>query len=215
MAKPPSRREQVSLRISVLAAVLMLSLASVGIGYGLWSRTLSISGIVETGRVDAKWILANCSEFHPWPGGGIQGEFEGKDVGETTATIDPQDDQILHIKIDNAYPSYAVDCEVHFVNDGSIPVFIRGTVILPVTGNLSNCSVTGNQTKTLKCDQLTVIYVDGIGAQVDPGDGMASSLVVHVEQPAGQNATYEFDVIECMAQWNEPATAEACMAAAP
>lgn len=208
-------RTRSRLQVSLLSLLLLLALASLGIGYGLWSKVLRINGTVKTGNVDARWILANCAEFHPWPGGGTPGEFEGKDVGSTTAVIDPEDDQILHITLNNTYPSYAVDCEVHFINDGTIPVFVRGTAIIPVTSNLTNCTVTGNQTKILKCDQLTVKYVDGINSQVDPGDEMASSLVVHVEQPASQNATYEFDVIECMAQWNEPATFEACTAAAP
>jgi len=210
-------RPKTRLHIALLSALLLLSLATLGIGYGLWSKALRINGTVATGRVDARWVMANCAEFHPWPGGGTPGEFEGKDVGSTTAVIDAEDDQILHIMLDNAYPSYAVDCEVHFINDGTIPVIIRGTTIVPVSDNLTHCILTGGQTKILKCDQLTVKYVDGIGSQIDPGpeDETASSLVVHVEQPAAQDATYKFDVIECMAQWNEPASAEACMAAAP
>jgi hypothetical protein len=102
--------------------------------------------------------------------------------------------------------------------EGTIPVILRGTTIVPTSNNLTNCTLivgpTG-QAKTLKCDQLTVKYTDGIGVQLHPGDEEASSLTVHVEQPADQNATYTFDVLECMAQWNEAATAEQCFAAAP
>jgi hypothetical protein len=207
----------VSLPIGALVVILVLALAVLGVGYGLWSKTLMIQGTIETGRVDARWTMANCSEFYPWPGGGNPGEFEGKDVGRTTATIDANDDQIVHVTIHNGYPSYAVDCELHFINDGTIPVIVRGTTIVPVSQNLTNCQLSGDQTKYLRCDQLTVKLVDGIGSQIDPGpeDESSSSLVIHVEQPAAMNTTYKFDVIECMAQWNEGATEAECLAAAP
>ena len=198
-----------------MVLLLVSSLASVGVGYGLWSKTLFIDGTVDTGRVHARWTLATCAEFHPWPRGGNPGEVEGKDVGRTTTLIDPQDPQILHVTIDNGYPSYAVDCQVHFTNDGTIPFFIRGTGIVPISLNLTNCVPTGNISKTLKCDQLTVKFVDNIGVQLDPADEAASSLLVHVEQPADQLATYKFDVLVCMAQWNEPATFNQCVEAAP
>jgi hypothetical protein len=203
------------LHLTLIVALLVFSLAAVGIGYGLWSKTLFINGTIETGKVHARWTLATCAEFHPWPGGGNPGEFEGKDVGKTTTLIDPIDPQILHVTIDNGYPSYAVDCQVHFTNDGTIPFIIRGTTILDLSPNLNNCTLVGNNSKTLFCDELTVKFVDNIGSQIDPGDEAASSLVVHVEQPANQLDKYEFDVLVCMAQWNEAASFEDCVAAAP
>lgn len=201
--------------VGALLLLLLLALASIGIVYGLWSKVLVIEGTVQTGRVHARWDAAICSEFFhwPWPPEG-NGEVDGKDVGSTTVTVDPNDNNRLLVTIDNGYPSYAVDCEVEYVNDGTIPVVIRGTTIIPGPG-LTNCTLTGNQTKTLVCDQLTVVFVDGIGAQVDPGDGVGSSLRVHVEQRAAQGAEYTFEVKICVAQWNEPATAAQCFAAAP
>ena len=94
-----------------------------------------------------------------------------------------------------------MDCEVHFINPGTIPWIVRGTTIKAISGNLDHCTLSGNQTKTLRCDELTVVYADGIGAQVDPGDGGASSLPVHVEQLAEPGSKYDFEVRECVAQW--------------
>jgi hypothetical protein len=202
-----------------LTLVLVLSLGLVGMGYGLWSKLLRVEGIVHTGRVDAKWLGVVCTEFHTWPdlpdGPEDYGEFEGKDVGRTTARIDSLDDQIIHLVVTNGYPSYAVDCELHFEIEGTIPVIIRGTTIIPVSPNLTNCALSGYQSKRLTCDQLTVEYTDGIGSQIHPGDRLASSLILHVEQPSDQNATYEFKVLHCMAQWNELVTAEECFGEAP
>jgi hypothetical protein len=168
--------------------------------------------VVETGRLHARWDAAICSEFHDWPGPEGFGEVDGKDVGSTTATVDPDDNNLLHLMIENGYPSYSVDCEVEYVNDGTIPWVIRGTTIVSLSPNLHNCVLTGNQTKTLSCQELTVVLVDGVGSQIDPGDGVASSVRVHVEQPAEQNAEYNFAIQICVAQWNEAATFNECVA---
>jgi len=205
------------LKLGTVAMLLVLALAAMGSGYALWSKVLKIEGTINTGKVDARWSGVICSEFHPWPFSPaiLPGEVDGKDVGRTTWALDPNDDQILIITIENSYPSYSVDCQVEFVNDGSVPVIIRGNDITPVTPNLHNCVLSGTQTKTLSCDELTVVFVDGIGSQVDPGDGVASSFRLHVEQPAEQGAEYEIQVRICMAQWNEFATFGDCVAAAP
>lgn len=209
------RRSYLSLSVIIVPALLL----SLGLAYGLWSKTLAVRGTMETGTVHAEWIGAGCFEFHTWPDlpDGIEdlGELEGKDVGSTTVTIDPEDPQILHLVVQNGYPSYAVDCEVHYVNNGSIPVIISGTDIRAVSPNLTNCVLSGDQTKVLTCDQLTVVFADGIGAQLDPNGELASSLRLHVEQPAEQDSTFRFQVRVCMAQWNEPATFEECAVAAP
>lgn len=202
--------------ITSVGLVIVLLLAPMGVAYGLWSQTLTIDGVVHTGEVDAKWTMfgTGCFEFYPWPDGGNFGEVEGKDVGEWDIWVDPSDDHILHFEIRNGYPSYAVDCEVHFVVEGTIPVYVRGTTISPISG-LTGCTLTGSNEKTLKCNELTVIFIDNLGTQLHPGDGAASSLVVHVEQPARENSLYEFGVEVCLAQWNEDATAEQCFEAAP
>lgn len=202
--------------LGAMILMLLIALAGLGVAYALWSKTLSIEGTVQTGRLHARWDGAICSEFFdwPWPAEG-SGEVEGKDVGSTSVFIDPNDNNLLHLIIENGYPSYAVDCEVEYVNDGTIPWIIRGTTIVPTSPNLTNCALTGGQTKTLTCDQLTVVLVDGIGAQVDPGDGVASSVRVHIEQAADQNAEYLFEIKICVAQWNEPATFGECVAASP
>lgn len=195
--------------LALLAGALVLGLAALGVGYGLWSKTLTVDGVVHTGDLNADWVLTSCGELHGWPGPLSPGEYLGKDVGSVSATIDQQDPQILHFSVENGYPSYVADCEVEYTNTGTIPVNVVATTIVPGAG-LTNCTLTGNQTKTLTCDQLTVVFVDGIGAQVDPHDTMASSLRIHVEQPAKERSTYEFDVLVCLAQWNESPTAQEC-----
>ena len=156
-----------------LVMALVFALAILGVGYGLWSKTLTVGGTVHTGNLNVDWTLTACSELWGWPGPLLPGEYLGKDVGSVTAEIDSQDPQILHFTVENGYPSYVADCEVEYTNTGSIPVNVVATDIVPGQG-LTNCTLTGNQAKTLSCDQLTVVFVDGIGSQLDPGDSLAT-----------------------------------------
>lgn len=197
--------------------LMLLALTTMGIAYGLWAETLVINGTVNTGEVDARWIMqgTGCFEFYPWPGGGNFGEYEDKDVGQWNIGIDSVDDRILYITVENGYPSYAVDCSLKFEVEGTIPVYGRGTTVAPVSPNLTNCLLSGNSQKTLACDEMTVIFTDNIGVQLHPGDIAASNVMFHIEQPAAELATYEFAVGVCLGQWNEGATADECFAAAP
>jgi len=205
----------------LLVAVLLLALAAatLGLGYAHWTWVLTDEGTVQTGAFEGAWTWASCTEFNSWPdppmSPGDFGEAEGKEVGSTTSYPDPDDPSIMHMIVDNAYPSYAVDCQVHFHNTGTIPWIIRGTTIVPTSANLENCTLSGNQMKTLTCDELTVGYADGIGSQIDPGDGSAGSVTLHVEQLADPESTYEFQVRICVSNWNEPLSAAECFALSP
>lgn len=197
--------------LGIAVVLLVLALTTLGVAYGLWSKVLVVHGTAETGDLDVDWSFISCAEFYGWPTKIGDGEFLGKDVGSVTGVIDSQDQQIIHVTVENGYPSYAFDCEVEFMNTGTIPVNIAGFGIIPGT-ELANCTLTGGtQSKTLTCDQLTIKFVDNVGVQLDPEDEVGSSLRVHVEQLAQQGATYDFDLVVCVAQWNEGATYDQCV----
>jgi hypothetical protein len=206
--------------IGLIAGAILIALATVGVAYGLWSKVIVVRGEVHTGDVNVDWTFTICSEFYGWPGFTGTGEYLGKDVGSFDVEIDPADNQILHITIHNGYPSYSIDCEVEWTNTGTIPVNAIGFAINPGPG-LTNCVLTGGtQSKTLKCDQLTIVFVDNVGLQVDPGDTVASSMRLHVEQLAAQGCSsapgapcppYTFTIVYCVAQWNEPTTYTECV----
>lgn len=208
-----------SVPLLALAAVLVIGLAALGVAYGLWAETLQIAGTVETGEIETRWTTGICNEFWTWPAlprsVADYGEAEGKDVGWAEFAIDPDDPRLMTVEVHDAYPSYALDCQVEFEILGSIPVYVRGTTIEPVSPNLTGCELTGTNSKTLACDQLTVQFVDNLGTQLHPGDEAASSLRLHVEQAAESEATYAFRVGVCLAQWNEGASAAECFSTAP
>ena len=97
------------------------------------------------------------------------------------------------------------------------------------------------QAVQVECTEMTIRFVDNVGVQFDPGFGSSSSLLFHVKQAAEQSdcaasgdsntgapfweidknsldcdgatqVSYEFDVKLCVAQWNEAATYDQCIA---
>jgi hypothetical protein len=189
--------------IGLIAGLFLVALASIGIVNGLWSKNLEVHGVVETGDLSIDWTNPRCGELNPWPTGDIQGEYLGKDVGWFEVDINPDDDdpdfgdQVMNITIHNAYPSYFVDCELHWYNSGSIPVRFGGASLTPGDGlNADDCDFifgTNPPSIQMNCPELTVIFSDGVG-QVDPClpedilvCRVAHSLEIHVEQPAEQS----------------------------
>jgi hypothetical protein len=231
------------------AAAFLVVLATIGIVNGLWSKNLVVNGTVETGDLRVDWNrVSNNDEFGPddctdFGGFDCDGLIR-KDVGRLECEIDEDDPQILHFRIFNGYPSYEADCEYHFENTGSIPFHVIGFVIDP-GDSLTDCSGDIDPdpaVATTLCDQLKIGYFDNIGAQVDPGNEVSGSIIVHVEQGAAQGTctgtttlfdppgsappfpvvdptctetqTYDFFIKVCVAQWNEQANYEDCIGSA-
>ncbi|MEN4098343.1 MAG: hypothetical protein ROW52_00345, partial [Anaerolineaceae bacterium] len=190
--------------------------------YGLWSETLRVEGVVHTGEVYGRWFRCICTDSvagsldpqppddEPWPYS--YPPWEPKDVGRTTCAIDSTDRRILNVTISNGYPSYWGDCTVKFENTGSVPVVIRGYQIVAHNFDLASDHGEGD-------GEIWANYTDGVGAQMEPCPHttcrQSGNLEFHVEQPALENHTYQFSVLLCLGQWNESATAEECIAAAP
>jgi len=184
--------------VGVAIWLLVVGLTIVGVGYGLWSKTLTVAGTVHTGNVDGKWLFWGCFDLEPQLP-------DPKDVGTTTAQVDPADPAVLLFTVTNGYPSYTGDCEVEYTSVGSVPVKVERIEFLPGP-ELTGCTVhqsPSNGSFTAVCDQLTVWWADGLCTQLDPGDFVGSSLRVHVEQNAQQGSTYNFQVKVQLVQWNE------------
>jgi len=164
--------------------LLVLALASLGIGYGLWSKILFINGTVETGNVDVELSLGDVWE-----------NDHGKDVGTCFAELLMIDGATqpnkLHVEVGNGYPSYECFVEFDVHQKGSIPVLVYQPIftVLPpaaeVTVSLMNC------------------YADP--TQLDfPSETAWCTLYIHVEQDAIQSHMYSFEgTIEARA-FNDP-----------
>lgn len=201
--------------LMVLAVGAIMALLAAGIAYAMWAEEIHIEGTVNTGEVYLEWTLCSCNDSgldpiapYPWP---YPEGFEQKDVGSVTCTIDEEDPRILHFTVENGYPSYYLDCQVHYKNTGTVPVIVSGYAFEAYNFTIASDFGANDGEVWLK-------YTDGVGVQMDPWNDtaeQAGSLEFHVEQMAAENATYTFDFVLCAAQWNEEASLAECLAAAP
>ena len=180
-------------KLTAIFATMLIALCLAGVSYAMWSKTLYIDGTVDTGEVNAIWTSATNFDLGLDPEWDFQ-TTKDKDVGSTT--VEGIETQHLIVTVNNAYPSYCNDIEVEFKNTGTIPVKIQSITITP--DNFVLASGYG-----VNDGEIYIVFVDGIGTQLEPGDPAASSFKFHVEQCAAELATYTFTVEVLLVQWNE------------
>jgi len=204
-----------SLPVGVLVMLLVLALASLGMGYGLWSKVLTIDGTVNTGEVNAEFSLMEIDESRAFDGdycpdfpgsysigkdcdglNGLNDDMEVDDKDIATCTVELLDGlenpgpQTLKVTIDKAYPSFNCFIRYDVKNTGSIPIKVH----LPDYSGIP---------ATLHVNTWPPFcYADH--EQVEPGFAAYCNLHIHVPQGAEQNATYTFNVPIFVHQWNEP-----------
>lgn len=200
-----------SMPIGAFFMVLVLALATLGVGFGLWSKLLLINGTVNTGTVDAKFALAftdddnkidnplkDAGDVGPCPAfgaGSCDPKAFGpnparydKDVGVCTASLDPTG-TTLTVAVKYGYPSYHCTLWFDILNSGTIPVKIQSLT-------LSHPGFTEDEV-TVELSELAC------GQQIDPGKTQQGDVHIHVEQGAEQNHTYTFTSDLLLVQWNE------------
>ena len=173
-------------KVAVLFLVLALALAAVGVGYAMWSKTLTIDGTVKTGEVNAIFTTATCTDTGVDPG-------YTKDVGSCEVT--GAGTQKLTITITNGYPCYTCDIDFTIDNTGTIPVKVQSFDLSGVPS------------------ELTVTWTDLVlGTQIEPDGSVPGDVHIHVEQSALENAgrggvgdpeAYVFSATITLVQWNE------------
>jgi hypothetical protein len=204
--------------MTTVLVLLIVALASVGVGYALWSKTLHINGTVATGNVNAIFTKAFTDDDNGVDDGSLDstdldncigqpgGKFgtgscdpaasghnvlrKDKDVGICQAEITEEDDQIIEVTIDNAYPSYYCTVFFSFKNTGSIPVKI---FTLAAVG------------PAITAGHVTAHWTDlqGVGQQIDPGATVSGDLDLHVNQSSPQGETLVLYGKIQLWQWNE------------
>lgn len=123
-----------SLPVGTLFIILAIALAFLGVGYALWSETLTIEGTVQTGEVDVEFSEYEPVECVDTPAGQCQEEPEEKDDAATCMVEwqGPDDDSegdegadLLEVTVTGMYPSY--HCKVSFdvTSIGSVPVHVK------------------------------------------------------------------------------------------
>jgi len=209
------------LPIGVIVALLILALATVGVGYGLWSQTLVINGTVNTGNMDAGLSIEEIDEvaydtlamksFNDiCPTGGYtigqncdgndgwddEMEAEGKHVAQCSAVL--LDRYTMQVTVENAYPYFNCFIRYNVANTGTIPIHIYhpdyfiGDVYYGAGINTNELHVNA---------WPPPCYSDG--TQLHPGGAAFCNLHVNLRQAAHEGATYTFLVKIWTEQWNE------------
>ena len=207
-------------KIGLISLALVLALASLGVGYAMWSDTVYIEQTVETGTVSIGFSKISAAE--PF------GEFEGKEVGSIdgwlTGAIKGTVDytgvptnvyESAEVLMENAYPSYQTAVFIDVANVGTIPIYISdmvfsmvevdgtGAVIDTLTWVWDVVGEAGHFENGAGEGILNMDIVNLLGDQIHPGGKNTVQFDMHVKQPAKQSATYIITISITGIQWNK------------
>jgi hypothetical protein len=216
------------MQMTTVIVLLFVFLASIGVGYSLWSKTLEVEGSVNTGNVNAVFArdpftddddkvndigldsmdtgdceisvreAGSCDPASPGPDPKVH---YGKDVGLCRASLTANDAGL--VRLINGYPSYHCTAWFKVKNTGNIPVKVasikvNGEPVMP--GALAVLDLTGDEAPDLGL-QITDIKTC---QQIDPGEDALLNIDQHVLQTALQGQhDLEYNVEVQLNQWNE------------
>jgi len=172
-------------KLGLLCLAVVLAMGSLGVGYAMWSDTVTITGPVTTGEVDVcvRDIAANeAIPGNPDPQCGIGENPERKDVGWVSYEIIDCDE--VRVTVHNAYPYYSALAHLTVCNTGSVPVRWQQPMIVDYDPTV-----------------MTVNAWDG--TQIEPGECNDFTFEVCILQPAEMGETYSFTIRILYVQWNE------------
>ena len=188
-------------KMAAIFGVLIIGLAVMAASYAYWTETLSVSGSVSTGNLDAEFTAAFTDDDETVNNATLDAGDDGKDpkacgpnparydydVAESSAEINSADPHIATITVANSYPDYNTTAWFEIKNTGTIPVKISGV-------NFANVS-----------DKLEVkTVVDPTGTTLEPGETAQLGVCVHVKPDAAEGASYTFNVTVDVEQFNAP-----------
>lgn len=188
-------------KVMTLLLIPIIALSIIGTSYALWSKTIMLTGTIETGTVDKQMANIDCQDQGLDPADiGV----EQKDVGVCTANIDIGGHSGSVI-IDNVYPSYRTDISVKEVNAGTIPLKINNVILTlyDSVGNILAQDICTSGLCILETPEIKVSFPDIFGTQIEPQGDITNVLNVHMKQGAIQGSTYGLKIEERADQWNE------------
>ncbi len=171
-------------KLLALCLVLTISFGALGVGFALWSDTLTINSIVYTGELNVEWSVGTSYDSEP----------PDKDVSSISCWVDSSDPNILHVELTDAYPciDYYQDVDIH--NLGSVPVILTGITFNAPPGVLVEMLWDDNPA-------TTDIYE---GTQLHTGEIAVGTIHVHLDNTVSNIAqTFTFDGTVTAVQYNE------------
>jgi len=179
-------------KMTVIASALLVGLMLIGVSYALWSKTLTINGKVETGRLDAWFTGGHWTDSLDQEGLiPVPPEKEIYTVSLHYGTL-PQggvDFEYVYIDIDHLYPCIWIHVNLTITNTGTIPLKFQYFYLY---GN----NVPGD----------VILSGDLWGLQLEPQEYTTCDVHIHLNNTAQQDqplGTYGFYVYIEAVQWNE------------
>jgi len=199
-----------------LTSSIILALIVFGVGYALWSETLTISGQADTGILDWGFTTGVSTldygpDFNSYPSDQCNfWHLVDKDVGSSSYQLqdtDGDDDyDTLLVTLNNVYPWYTENIGFHVVNTGTIPLKIWKVII----GGNEYYELTGPVYLDLNedgYDDVKICWGDNFGVQLEPGESSPEiSFQIVILQNAPQGATLTLTISFMAVQWNEYST---------
>jgi hypothetical protein len=205
-------------KLGMLALMLLVGMAILGLGYAKWSETLTIDGTVNTGEVDWEFssfsILDSLAPPNEEPdyntADGFVGDFWQVDKnvgwaeGELVDSDGDGDKDTFALTFYNVYPSYFNEISVYAHNNGTIPIIIDRVLI-------NGTELKKSPTPVVKLDltndgkpDVEVWWGNGFGVQLEPSNRSPEmSFWFHVLQDAPEGETLHFNISIEAIQWNE------------
>ena len=203
--------------LTLLALGSLVAVTIVAAASALWFQVLTIDASVTTSDLEVQFRGLSCQDNEPdnpfeivgWP-------VQNKDVGDFDSSLVE-----AQLTITNAYPGYAVDCEVEFENIGNVPIHVERWVITVDDPNTleepdwvyecvtSICRAFPNGpdlydvNPTTPDDHFYAELTDSLGCQFETGGGEGGSFIIGVRQPAAEGTTYIVQLHGQFNQWNE------------
>ena len=192
-------------------------------------NVLTINADVSTSELKVGWQGFVCGDNEP--GGSFVSTGWPRQTKDVANFVSPQLDPTgeffpdpATITVTNAYPGYALDCEVEFANLAPVPVHLERILITVddtstplnpdyITQCLSNtCKTFANGPDLYDLDPTTPpdpMYAElvgiPVGCQFHEGDTDGGSFKFGVRQPAKEHTTYVIKLQLQFNQWNESA----------
>jgi predicted ribosomally synthesized peptide with SipW-like signal peptide len=205
-------------KIVLIGLAVIMALGSLGVGYAMWSDTVTIDGTVETGVLELGIVKMSADLIQTKDVATVDISYEGL-IGPWQPPCANPPGALANawekaiVTIDKAYPCLTVDLEGYVGSLSTIPMHIVSIAISDPTGQLTwqptpaDPSWTGFFYVTGDVDKVPIIKVEIINLVSTQLEGECDTdkfdLILHVEQPAEQDHTYNFEVVITGQQWDE------------
>ncbi len=165
-----------------MVLVAVLCLAVLGVGFAKCSDVMASAGTVNTCEFSLEFTDCTCTDP---PGTDDPGYTE--DIGYCQCMpVDSDsdgDDDMVQIRVTNAYPRYWCDFEITVRNNGTIPAKITEVLVNEPDPEAIELNGEG--------------FWSGpglVGTVLDPGETTQASFSLHILQQISQGKTYNFSI---------------------